>query len=205
MSPDMRLRSGAEGVKTKAEAAKLWKDGEDERLLHFLPWLNLPQNVFEDEEDAVKAGCASRIASRGSSSSTARKSACRTSTSSAGSTTATTASRCTKPCAAWAEPRLRATASGSSLVRGAIPAPAASKVGGVDFGKAAALDTKQVEIRWFDHWLKGKDNGVNKDAPVRIFVMGANQWRDEQEWPPARAKPHTLHLHSAGAREHPGR
>ncbi len=39
MSPDMRLRSGAEGVKTKAEAGKLWKDGEGERLLHFLPWL----------------------------------------------------------------------------------------------------------------------------------------------------------------------
>jgi putative CocE/NonD family hydrolase len=73
-----------------------------------------------------------------------------------------------------------------------------SKVGGVDFGKAAALDTKQEEIRWFDYWLKGKDNGMMKTAPVRIFIMGANQWRDEQEWPPARATMHTLHLHSGG-------
>ncbi len=68
----------------------------------------------------------------------------------------------------------------------------------MDFGKAAALDTRQVEIRWFDYWLKGKDNGMDKTTPVRIFVMGTNQWRDEQEWPPARAVPHTLHLHSAG-------
>ena len=51
----MRLRSGAEGVKSKAEASKLWKEGEGDRLLHFLPWLNLPKNVFEDEKDAVDA------------------------------------------------------------------------------------------------------------------------------------------------------
>jgi putative CocE/NonD family hydrolase len=72
------------------------------------------------------------------------------------------------------------------------------KVGGVDFGEAAKLDTKQVEIRWFDYWLKGTDNGMKETAPVHIFVMGANQWRDEQEWPPARAKMRTFHLHSAG-------
>src|SRR5262245_2243577 len=38
MAPDMRLRSGAEGAKTKAAAAKLWQEGEDKRVLHFLPW-----------------------------------------------------------------------------------------------------------------------------------------------------------------------
>jgi uncharacterized protein len=74
----------------------------------------------------------------------------------------------------------------------------ASKVGKVDFGKAAAVDTKQLEIRWFDYWLKGNNNGMDQTAPVRIFVMGANQWRDEQEWPPLRAKFQAFHLHSGG-------
>ncbi len=55
MAPDMRAHSGAEGPKTKAETGKLWKEGEGDRLLHFLPWMKLPRNVFEHEEDAVQA------------------------------------------------------------------------------------------------------------------------------------------------------
>ncbi|MDQ3625069.1 MAG: CocE/NonD family hydrolase, partial [Verrucomicrobiota bacterium] len=72
------------------------------------------------------------------------------------------------------------------------------KQGGVDFGPNAALDLARTEIRWFDHWLKGKPNGVEKDAPVKIFVMGANQWRDEAEWPLSRAQSRTLFLDSRG-------
>lgn len=48
-------------------------------------------------------------------------------------------------------------------------------------------DLTNLHIRWFDRWLKGKDTGVEKEAPVQIFVMGINQWRDEHEWPLARA------------------
>src|SRR5262249_21438199 len=56
--------------------------------------------------------------------------------------------------------------------------------------------------RWFDRWLKGRDNGVAREAPVRIYVMGGGdahrtsegrgvvggQWRGEQEWPLARTR-----------------
>jgi len=50
-------------------------------------------------------------------------------------------------------------------------------------------------LRWFDAWLKGNDNGVKSEAPVRIFVMGANQWVDEQEWPMARTRYTDFYLH----------
>jgi hypothetical protein len=50
------------------------------------------------------------------------------------------------------------------------------------------MDFEGVQLRWYDHWLKGIDNGVRQDAPVRLFIMGANVWRDEQEWPLARTQ-----------------
>ena len=69
--------------------------------------------------------------------------------------------------------------------------PFAESSGEFYFGLAAAdgaVDTDGLHLRWFDHWLKGESNGVEQDPPVRIFVMGANHWRDEQEWPLSRAR-----------------
>ncbi len=56
------------------------------------------------------------------------------------------------------------------------------------FGSSAALidlqiDFVSLQLRWFDHWLKGIDTGMLREAPIKLFVMGANVWRDEQEWP----------------------
>lgn len=65
------------------------------------------------------------------------------------------------------------------------------KNGDIDFGaRAAAATTDQVGslMRWFDYWLKGIDNGVLDEPPVRLFVMGDNVWRDEHEWPLARTQ-----------------
>ena len=53
-------------------------------------------------------------------------------------------------------------------------------------------------MRWFDYWLKGKTNGVDHDAPVRIFVMGDNCWRDEASWPVKRARSKALFLTGGG-------
>ena len=47
-----------------------------------------------------------------------------------------------------------------------------SRTGKIDFGSDSVLNLTSVEIRWFDYWLKGIQNGVDKDAPVKIFVMG---------------------------------
>ena len=46
-----------------------------------------------------------------------------------------------------------------------------------------AADITGIQLRWFDHLLRGEDNGVPDDKPVRIFVMGVNSWRDEDDWP----------------------
>ena len=76
-----------------------------------------------------------------------------------------------------------------------------SVVGDHYFGLAAdamAADLDGVHCRWFDYWLKGIDNGVLDEPPVRIFVMGDNVWREEQEWPLARAQSTNYYLHSQG-------
>lgn len=38
-------------------------------------------------------------------------------------------------------------------------------------------------IRWYDFWLKGKDNGIMQEPPVKYWVMGANTWRYGDDWP----------------------
>ena len=63
----------------------------------------------------------------------------------------------------------------------------------------AAIDLDRVHIRWFDHWLKGEDNGVADDPPVRIFVMGKNAWRYEKEWPLERTEYVDYFFHSGGS------
>ena len=70
--------------------------------------------------------------------------------------------------------------------------------GDVDFGTAPKIDFDAMEQRWFDFFLKGIKNGVNQEAPVRVFAMGANVWRNYQQWPPARAVPTSYYFHSDG-------
>jgi putative CocE/NonD family hydrolase len=38
-------------------------------------------------------------------------------------------------------------------------------------------------IRWYDHWLKGVDNGIMDEPPVRYWLMGANEWKTAADWP----------------------
>lgn len=53
-------------------------------------------------------------------------------------------------------------------------------------------------IPWFDHQLLGRPLAPSLGAPIRLYVMGENVWRDEQEWPLARAKNTAFYLHSEG-------
>src|SRR3982751_5529895 len=64
--------------------------------------------------------------------------------------------------------------------------PEGSRLGDIDFGPHAYVDLDQEDLRWFDYWLKGIDNALMDEPPIRIFVMGANEWRFEHEWPLAR-------------------
>jgi hypothetical protein len=76
-----------------------------------------------------------------------------------------------------------------------------SGVGEVDFGLQASwmmVLLEEEQLAWYDYWLKGIQNGQAERPPVRIFVMGANRWRDEAEWPLQRAHITALYLHSGG-------
>ncbi|WP_447603692.1 CocE/NonD family hydrolase [Nitrospira sp. Nam80] len=52
-----------------------------------------------------------------------------------------------------------------------------------DFGKAGIKDEITLAIRWLNYVVKGFDNGMASEPPIAIFVMGANGWRHEYEWP----------------------
>ena len=85
--------------------------------------------------------------------------------------------------------------------------------GEAEFGPEAALDFNGFRLRWFDRWLKGTDSGVEREASVRIFVMGGGDahktpesrifvgghWRVEREWPLARARATPFYLHADGS------
>jgi putative CocE/NonD family hydrolase len=72
------------------------------------------------------------------------------------------------------------------------------QVGEVDFGPEAEFDYVSLMVRWFDYWLKDRNNGIMDEPPIRIFVMGKNAWREEKEWPLARTIYTSYYLHSKG-------
>ena len=62
----------------------------------------------------------------------------------------------------------------------------------------AALDMASIQLRFFDRWVKGIADANATDAPVRLFVMGTNVWRDEPAWPLSRAVVTDHFLRSGG-------
>jgi uncharacterized protein len=89
---------------------------------------------------------------------------------------------------------------------------------GVNYGDDSSSPIRSYQIEWFDHWLKGAPlkygtgdarpfsseawhavRAEVDEAPVHIFVMGVNRWRDEPDWPLARARNTPFYLASAGA------
>ena len=81
--------------------------------------------------------------------------------------------------------------------------PLTGQDGDIDFGPSARSGDREfhineLRIRWFDYVLKGLANGLENEKPVKIFVMGRNAWRNEDNWPLARAKDARYYLHSEG-------
>ena len=73
-----------------------------------------------------------------------------------------------------------------------------ARLGGIDFTQDAVLDMNAIHLRWFDYWLKGKENGQQDDARIRVFVMGRNEWRAEKAWPLPGVKTTPYYFHSGG-------
>jgi putative CocE/NonD family hydrolase len=90
--------------------------------------------------------------------------------------------------------------------------------GDVDFGPRATLDGNlatdflTLRLRWFDRWLRGIENGVEREPAVRLFVMGGGSgrknaagrldhggsWRAEPDWPLPDTRWTRYHLHRSG-------
>ncbi len=198
ISPDLRRRNGRPGPQTIADAAKLWASGEGERLHNFLPWLELPESVCEEETDAVRywlrhpqtdpwqldQGC--KDIAVPNLDMLGWFDHCNDSIDFFRTMT-------------W-RGRTKAARTGQRLIIGpwGHDSRGKRKVGDFDFGPAAEMSVPQTEVRYFDYWLKGQPNGVDRDAPVKIFIMGANRWRDEREWPLKREQPMEFFLTSDG-------
>jgi uncharacterized protein len=73
------------------------------------------------------------------------------------------------------------------------------KVGDVDFGPDAAFNEDEAALDWYDFLFKSVQNRFASGKPVKLFVMGANQWREEEAWPLARAHETKYFMHSTGA------
>jgi uncharacterized protein len=71
------------------------------------------------------------------------------------------------------------------------------RIGDVDFGAASNFDEDAATLAWYEFLFKNVQNEF-AGKRVRLFVMGTNQWRDEDEWPLARARATKYFLHSSG-------
>lgn len=71
----------------------------------------------------------------------------------------------------------------SKMIIGAWGHGASRKFGDVDFGPDANRDMFERQLRWYDHYLRNVDNGIDREPPVEIFYMGVNKWKHEQDWP----------------------
>lgn len=196
MSPNMRLRAGRDGITSKAEMRKLWTAGDSEKWLKFLPWLDLPTEACEDETEAVKHWLKNPHLDPWNLHHDVRNievpnlnligwhDHCN--------------GHMLLDQTIMTEGATNAARNGSRTLIGPWAHSRNRKYGNIDFGPKAVVDATDLQIRWFDYWIKGKQNGIDKTSPWRIFVMGENVWRDEAEWPLKRARKKTLFLTSEG-------
>ncbi len=77
--------------------------------------------------------------------------------------------------------------------------PTSKGAGDADFGDASLLDLHEYELPFLDRWLKGIDNDWDDRAPIRMFTMGRNEWRDETQWPLATTRWTPLYIDSDGS------
>jgi len=198
IGPDLRYREGRAGPDARAESVRDWAAGGARKWLYFLPWARLPREVFEHEtepmqywlrhphldpwhldEDCHEVEVPNLDVVGWYDHCNGDLRLYRAIASQGKTETARRRSRVVV--GPWGHTTL-----------------GQRKFGPIDFGPEAEVDLAALDIRWFDYWLKKDPNGADQDPPVRIFVMGDNRWRDEQEWPLSRARERTWYLTSSG-------
>ena len=70
--------------------------------------------------------------------------------------------------------------------------------GGVDFTPAAMIDMFDLQLSFYDYHLKGIQNGLDEEKPVKLFYMGVNKWRSESDWPVPGTQYRELYLTGTG-------
>ena len=87
----------------------------------------------------------------------------------------------------------------SHLVIGPWGHGPSQKTGALDFGADANVEALAIQLRWYDYFLKNIDDGFTSEPPVKLFVMGRNEWVYEREYPLARTTYRPMYLASGGA------
>lgn len=73
------------------------------------------------------------------------------------------------------------------------------ELNGIDFGDDALIDLDGYIARFYERWLKGVSNGIEDEKPVYVFVMGANEWWVEDDWPLPSTEYIPFYFHSNGS------
>lgn len=199
IAPDTRTRNKLPGPKTSKEAARVWRRHGD-RMRNFLPllelrdlrdvapyyydWLRHPPSdawwdwaELRDKYDRVEAAVLNlsgwydeAYGPEGATTNFNGLIAART-----------------------GDPRPRAQLIIGPWTHG-VDSVSRTRTGELDFGSAAAIDYNEVVLRWMDRYVRGFENGIDDEGPVRLFVMGRNRWREESSWPPVSARETSLFL-----------
>ena len=198
IAPDIRKRRGLPPPHTKDEANEIWNELEQGRRLHFLPWMDmvrdLPPGLAEPVESWLRNPNRRPWRFREAHAEVEVPNLDFTGW----------FDHCNDTM--WHLPGMQKNGR-SELARTQtkmVIGPwfhgglGLRKFGDIDFGPQAELDKEGMTIRWFDRWLKGLDNGVDREPPVRYFVMGAAKWRSAQTWPPEGTLETDLFLTSKG-------
>jgi putative CocE/NonD family hydrolase len=198
MAPDLRRRQGLPGPHTPEKARKIWDEIEHGRWLGFMPWLDLPRylpkGLAEYAEDWLRhpnrrawrfteAHCQVAVPNLDFSG---------------------WYDHCNGSIGHLAgmqqNARTEVARAQTKMILGPWNHTSLGKrqVGEIDFGPQAELDLPDLMIRWFDHWLKGLDNGIDREPAVRYFVMGSEKWQSANTWPPNGLEERVYYLSSDG-------
>ena len=198
MAPDLRRRHELPGPRTKEEAIRIWDELEHGRWLGFMPWLELPRylpkGLAEYAEDWLqhpnrkpwRFDEAHREVEVPNLDFSGWYDHC-------GGTMQHLAGM-------QQNARTEVARKQTKLVigpwnHGGI---GTRKNGEIDFGPQAELDIHDLILRWFAHWLKGVDNGIDREPAVRYFVMGSAEWKTASTWPPEGLAQKPYYLSSDG-------
>ena len=198
IAPDLRRRQGLPAPHTPAEAREIWDDVEHGRWVGFMPWLDvpryLPKGLAEYAEDwlrhpnrrAWKFKEVHREVEVPNLDFSGWYDHCN--------------GTMGHLKGMQENGRTEVARTQTKLIIGPWNHPGLGrrKIGEIDFGPQAELNLPDSIIRWFDHWLMGVDNGMDREPAVRYFVMGSGTWRSASTWPPEGKREAAYYLSSKG-------